>query len=69
MTGGKHPIVLDTVATANAAAGNFDKSIQLIELGIRIATTQGDEATSAPMRKRLEIFKAGKPFLKTPPSK
>ena len=69
MTGGKHPAVLDTVATANAAAGNFNKSIQLIELGIRIATTQGDEATSAPMRKRLELFKAGKPFLETPPSK
>ena len=69
MTGGKHPAVLDTVATANAAAGNFDKSIQLIELGIRIATTQGDEAASAPMRKRLELFKAGKPFLENPPSK
>ena len=69
MTGGKHPTVLDTLATANAAAGNFDKSIQLIKLGIRIATTQGDEATSAPMRKRLELFKAGKPFLENLPSK
>lgn len=66
MTGGKHPAILDTVAVAYAAAGDFASAIKVIELGI--AAGAGDEAVIGPMRDRLQLFRLGKPYFDPAPS-
>ncbi len=65
ITGGKHPAVLDTVAVAHAATGDFAKAIQVIELGIQLASASGDVATASSMQERLRLFEAGKPYLES----
>lgn len=65
MTGGKHPAILDTVAVALAATGDFAKAIVVIEEGIRLS----NENESGPMRKRLALFKEGLPYREPAPGK
>ncbi len=69
MTGGKHPAVLDTVAVALAASGDFEKAIVTIEKGIELAMAGGDEAGAEPMRKRLALFKRALPYRDPLPEK
>ena len=67
MTKGSHPTILDTVAVAYAATGDFKKAIEVMEKGIGIAEAREEDAIANPMKKRLELFKAGKPYLEPAP--
>lgn len=69
MTGGKHPAVLDTVAVALAASGDFEKAIVTIEKGIELAMAGGDEVGAEPMRRRLALFKRNLPYRDPLPEK
>lgn len=41
LTGGRHPIVLDALATAHAAAGHYDRAVALGRQAVAIATSAG----------------------------
>ena len=63
MTGGKHPAILDTVAVAHAAAGDFKTATKVLMLGIDLASAAGEEDLAASMRERQQLFSLGKPYL------
>jgi protein O-mannosyl-transferase len=53
---------LDTLAAAYAAAGKFNDAITTAEKALSIAKTTGRENTVLEIRKRLEFYRAGKPY-------
>ena len=62
LSGYKHPGVLDTLAAACAAAGQFDGAVRWqIE-----AIEKARDADKAAYRRRLELYKAGKPYRSSP---
>jgi hypothetical protein len=65
MTGGKHPAILDTLAVALAATGDFGKAIMVVEQGIKLS----NESEAAPMRERLALFQKGQPYREPLPVK
>lgn len=58
----KNATVLDTLATAYASAGNYDQAIKTSQMAIKIALISQDEELANSIKKRLELFKNGKPY-------
>lgn len=52
--------LLDTLATAQAEAGNFDRAVEFEEKALALVPDQGDAAVG--MKARLDLFRDGKPF-------
>jgi len=63
LTGYENPAILDTLAAAYAAAGQFDKAAAVAEEAIRLAT---DAALAEEIRARLSLYKSRKPYVETP---
>jgi len=61
LTKRKHPGYLDTLAVAYAAVGRFDDAVKVAEQALALAA--GNAALADIIRGRLELFKAGKPFV------
>lgn len=62
-TGDADPSILDTLATAHAAAGDFASAVRVGEDALALARDAGDEALAAEILARVELFRAGKPFV------
>ena len=62
-TGDADPSILDTLATAHAAAGDFASAVRVGEDAVARARAAGDEALAAEILARVELFRAGKPFV------
>lgn len=62
-TGDADPSMLDTLATAHAAAGDFGSALRVGEDAVARARAAGDEALAAEILARVELFRAGKPFV------
>ena len=58
----QHPNILDTLATAYAAAGRFDQAIELAQRALQLADTTRTEAWARQVHARLELFRQGKPY-------
>ncbi len=58
----KHPVFLDTLAAAYAEAGEFTKAVETAERVLQMAVAAGDTEVTADIRKRLDLYKAGKPY-------
>jgi hypothetical protein len=58
ITGGD-PSVLDTLATAYAAAGRFDRAVETAEQAARGADAAGNEALARQARQRAALFRRG----------
>jgi tetratricopeptide (TPR) repeat protein len=67
VTGGRDALALDTLAAAQAEAGEFALAIATIERAIAAANTAGTAALIAELQDRLARYRAGQPFRSGPP--
>jgi tetratricopeptide (TPR) repeat protein len=62
------PHVLDTLAAAYAAAGQFDKAVILARRAIAAASSAAATSVAAPIRERLELYKQNRPYREPGPT-
>ncbi|HYR22993.1 MAG TPA: tetratricopeptide repeat protein [Chthoniobacterales bacterium] len=60
--GGENPVVLRTLAAAQAEAGQFEAAIRTCTRAEEIATKNGDLAMAENLRHCLELFRRGEPL-------
>ncbi|HCN09374.1 MAG TPA: hypothetical protein DIT01_15720, partial [Lentisphaeria bacterium] len=58
----KHPVILDTLGAAYAETGEFVKAVETAERVLQMAVAAGETEVAADIRKRLDLYKAGKPY-------
>lgn len=63
LTGEQEPNYLDTLASAYAADGQFDKAIQTEKKALEIAKTNPQQVDADELRERLALFESGKPYV------
>jgi len=56
------PSVLDTLATALAATGDFAAAVEVADTAVVQAEEKGDEALATEIRTHRDLFRAGRPF-------
>ncbi|MBU0677042.1 MAG: sulfatase-like hydrolase/transferase [Verrucomicrobia bacterium] len=62
VVGPEAPRYLDTLATAHAAAGDFESAVRYSSSAVRFARRDGDDEMIKEYRRRLSLFEAGKPY-------
>jgi hypothetical protein len=67
LSGYAKPDVLDTLAVAYAAAGDFSKAIETAEKAMELAEFTGPKELARQIRTRLELYKAGQPYIEPAP--
>jgi len=65
LTNYREPNLLDTLAAAYAAAGNFNKAIKTAERALELCQFPTQEALKEEIKGRLGLYKAGKPYIET----
>jgi len=63
LTNYKKPDLLDTLAVAYAAAGNFDKAIETAEKALALCLSSEQDTLKKDIENRLVLYKAGKPYI------
>jgi tetratricopeptide (TPR) repeat protein len=61
--GGPHPRILDVRAAAEAAAGRFDRAIELARQAVTLADRAGLPELAAEVRERLALYGQGRPYV------
>lgn len=61
-TGNKHPQVLDTLAAALAATGDFDRAVQTVQKALKIAEQAQSKQLAGELRKRLKSYQQRQPY-------
>ena len=59
----RDPNTLDSLAAAFAASGRFDRAIETATLAERLATAQGNQRKADTLRRRLEAYRQGRPWV------
>ena len=67
LTGYQQPHILDTLAVAYAAAGNFEEAIETAEKALKLAESYGEKDLSWQIRSRIELYKIDKPYREPSP--
>lgn len=62
LTGGRHPMVLDVLAAAQASAGDFDAAVATAETALETARAAGTAELARRIRLHLERYRSGEPF-------
>jgi protein O-mannosyl-transferase len=62
LSGYEQPSLLDTLAVAYAAAGNFPEAVKTAEKAIKLAEDTNEKKLAEEIQKRLEFYKAGQPY-------
>jgi spermidine synthase len=63
LSGGRHPVVLDTLAAAYAAAGRFDAAVAAAERAGQAAAADGSDELADQIAGRLGLYRRGIPFV------
>lgn len=63
LTDYQRPELLDTLAVAYGAAGDYTKAIETAEKAIQLAVSAGKEELAGEIQKHLELYKAHRPYL------
>ena len=66
LTGGQRPMVLDTLAAAYAAAGNFPEAVRVARKAAAKARAAGDPALERQIRLHLRAYRTGTRFRERP---
>ena len=61
-TSRQQPVILDTLAAAYAAAGDFDRAAATAQEATSLAAAGGPSALPSEIGKRLELYRQKKPF-------
>lgn len=62
----KQPQILDTLAVAYAASGEFPQAIETAEKAIRLAKSRGEKELAQNIENRLKLYKAGRAYFQPP---
>ena len=63
-TGYQDPTILDTLAAAYAASGDFETAVKAAEKAVALAEAAGaEEVAVEEIRERLRLYQQGQPFL------
>jgi hypothetical protein len=54
---------LDTLAAAYAAAGNFDKAVEITQKNLELCKSTNQESLKKELESRLALYQAGKPYI------
>jgi protein O-mannosyl-transferase len=63
LTDYKRPESLDTLAVACAAAGDFNKAVEITEKAVELCRYSGQEKLKKELESRLILYRAGKPYI------
>jgi Flp pilus assembly protein TadD len=66
LTDYKEPDLLDTLAAAYAAAGDFSKAIETAKKALELCQSPEQNTLKEEIEGRLVLYKAGKPYIETP---
>lgn len=69
LTAYEQPEMLDTLAAAYAAAGEFGPAVQSAEKALELAIASGDESLAESIQERLEFYRAERPYRCESPSR
>ncbi len=61
LTGHKDPAILETLAAAYAAAGQFDQALKTAETALSLATAAQADELADHIRKKIQIYRQAKP--------
>jgi tetratricopeptide (TPR) repeat protein len=64
-TAGEVPEMLDTLAAAQAAAGNFREALEQIGVAIELAEAQGRDDLLAVLQQRRNLYEQSRPYLES----
>lgn len=56
------PLALDALASAYAEAGKFNEAIAIAKKAIELALKQGPKGLALVLKKRLQLYQAGRPY-------
>ena len=62
VSGGRTPEILDTLATAYAETGQFDKAVETAKRALHLPATQNNKTLDEAIQSRLKLYEAGRPF-------
>jgi len=62
LSGGREPIILDTLAAAYAEANRFPEAVQTAHQALDLATQQNNQALAESIKARLLLYETGRPF-------
>ncbi len=62
LTGGSNPLMLRTLAAAQAEAGRFDAALQAAQQALERAESQSNEPLARALREDVVSYKAGRPL-------
>jgi tetratricopeptide (TPR) repeat protein len=65
LTNYKEPVLLDTLAVAYAATGDFGKAIETAEKALELCQSSEQNTIKEKIENRLALYKAGKPYIGT----
>ena len=68
LTGSRDPAVLDVLAAAYAAAGQFELAEATVQTAIGLATVARADQLAGELRARLDLYKQARPYRETAPS-
>jgi Flp pilus assembly protein TadD len=66
LSGGRDPIMLDTLAAAYAEAGRFADALQTARQAVDLAARQNKAAVANSIQAKIPLYEAGTPFRQTP---
>jgi tetratricopeptide (TPR) repeat protein len=65
LTNFNKPEILDTLAVAYAAAGDFGNAVETAQKALDLCQSDRQQAIEEQIKSRLVLFKAGKPYVET----
>ena len=65
LTGRQHPVMLDTLAAAYAAAGRFQDAVGTAQAASSLARRAGAAALAERIESRLRIYMKRQPYVRT----
>jgi Flp pilus assembly protein TadD len=67
LPGGDSPMVLRTLAAADAEAGDFSHAISTAQRALDLATAQNNNSLAPTLRRELALYQASTPYREAPP--
>jgi len=61
-TGGKNPLILQTLAAACAETGRFPEAVETTQYALRLAEAQSNTVLTGALQSELRLYQAGSPF-------
>ena len=66
LSGGQEPNFLDTLAAAQAEAGQFAEAVKTAEQAVAVASSQNNTALAEGIRTRIKLYQSGSGYQETP---